>query len=166
MRTNSTHRRLTHLYDTHCERVYRFCLRLCGGCQEDAEDLTQEVFLAALESLPRFAGRSTHQTWLFRIAVFRSRNLRQRRERLSTVPLTDLPLVGGESQILARLTLASALVCLSEAQREAFLLVKAEGLTHREAAKVLQLPIGTVQSQVYEAVGKLRTILSEEAFHG
>lgn len=72
----TTHHRLAALYDTHHERVFRFCLRLCSGHQEDAEDLTQEVFLAALGSLPRFAGRSSVQTWLFRIVVFRSRERR------------------------------------------------------------------------------------------
>ena len=163
MRTTPSHQRLLALYDTHSERVYRFCLRLSFGCPEDAEDLTQDVFLAALGSLPRFAGRSTTQTWLFRIAVFRSRERRQRRQNLPTIAVPHELSRGNTEKALAdRLCLEQALRCLSEVQREAFLLVKSEGFTSREAAAILKVPQGTVQSRVHEAITKLRAILSEE----
>ena len=133
MRTPQSHQRLLKLYDTHSERVFRFCLRLSFGCQEDAEDLTQEVFLAALTGLSRFAGRSTTQTWLFRIAVFKSRELRLRRENFPMISVPqELPTPSSERQILIRMNLERALECLTEAQHEAFLLVKAEGFTSKE----------------------------------
>ncbi len=163
MRISHSHQRLLKLYDTHSERVFRFCLRLSFGCQEDAEDLTQEVFLAALGSLSRFAGRSTTQTWLFRIAVFKSRELRLRRQNFPTASVSqETPISSSERQTLTRMSLERALKCLTETQREAFLLVKAEGFTSREVAGILQVPQGTVQSRVHEATAKLRAILTEE----
>ena len=159
----NSHQRLLKLYDTHSERVFRFCLRLCMGNQEDAEDLTQEVFRAALGSLSRFAGRATTQTWLFRIAVFKSRELRLRRKNFLIVSVPqELPAPSTERQMLTKLSLERALECLTEVQREAFLLVKAEGFTSKEAAGILQAPQGTVQSRVHEATVKLRAILTEE----
>ena len=51
---------------------------------------------------------------------------------------------------------------LSEAQRAAFLLVKADGFTSAEAAKMLDIPVGTVKSQVHEALLRLRARLGDE----
>lgn len=155
-----TQRRLAALYDTHHERVFRFCLRLCQGHPEEAEDLTQEVFIAALASLPRFAGRSTVQTWLFRIAVFRSRERRRRPGELSWQE-SDQRVPGHESVTVQRMALECALATLPDPLREAFVLVKCEQLTHKEAAQVLKLPQGTVQSRVFEAVRLLRAQLTE-----
>jgi RNA polymerase sigma factor (sigma-70 family) len=58
------------LYAEHSNRIYRFCYRLCGH-PVDAEDLAQEVFLAAYQGLSGFAGRSSLTTWLYRIAIYR-----------------------------------------------------------------------------------------------
>src|SRR5580692_856185 len=61
------------LYRNHVDRVLSFARQLTGN-QADAEDLTQEVFLAAFKGLSRFSGRSTVQTWLLAIAVRRWRD--------------------------------------------------------------------------------------------
>ena len=66
-------------------------------------------------------------------------------------------------QELTRLWLQNALGRLPETLRLALMLVKAEGLTHREAAEVLQVPLGTVQFRVHEAMKRMRVILGEEA---
>jgi RNA polymerase sigma-70 factor (ECF subfamily) len=149
--------------DAHLPRLYGFCLRLTAGCIDDAEDLTQETLLAAFSSLPRFVGKSSVRTWLYRIAVHRWRHLREKRGP-ATLPLAlDGPAQpDGAAASVVRLSLLAALQSLPEAQREAFLLVKAEGLTHREAAAVLQVPLGTVQSRVHEATHRLRAALSDD----
>src|ERR1700704_2912454 len=63
------------LYAGYGDRIYRLCYRLCGHAA-DAEDLAQEVFVAAYQGLDRFAGRSSLTTWLYRIAFFRWGRLR------------------------------------------------------------------------------------------
>ena len=93
------------------------------------------------------------------------------RKRLRSAPPPTLALLETEAapqdvihQHFTRLSLDAAVAQLSQAQREAFVLVKAEGLTHKEAAQVLGVPQGTVQSRVHEAILRLRTLLSEEDF--
>jgi len=158
------HRRFAALYDEHADRVFRLCLRLCGGCQAEAEDVAQEAMVAALRSLPTFAGRAHVSTWLYAVAV---RTWRKRRERR---PPDTLPLDGaaepaapdGIDARLTRLSIEAALDSLPDPLREAFVLVKAEGRTHREAAALLGLPQGTVQARVHEAARRLRGLLREE----
>jgi RNA polymerase sigma-70 factor (ECF subfamily) len=153
------------LYEQYGSRVYRFCFRLCGHVA-DAEDLAQEVFVAAYQGLERFEGRSTLATWLFRIALFRWKRLRSG-HRPETVSLDeglevaatapDPGFVGVE-----RLLLDQALAALPPDLHEAFLLVKVEGLKYREAAVVLGVPQGTVQYRVHEASVRLRAMLTDE----
>jgi RNA polymerase sigma-70 factor (ECF subfamily) len=146
--------------------VFRFCYRLCGH-REDAEDLAQEVMLLLWRNLDRFEGRSSLPTWIYRIALNRRR--RQRRPAVGSVDLEEakdaLAKDSTESR-LVRLTLDQALGNLSETLREAFLLVKAEGLKYREAAEVLGVPVGTVQSRVHEATTRLRSMLKDELDRG
>ena len=68
--------------------IYRFSYRLCGQAA-DAEDLTQEVVLAAYEGLGRFAGRSSLRTWLYGIALNQWKHLRGPLHRES-VPLEEI----------------------------------------------------------------------------
>jgi RNA polymerase sigma-70 factor, ECF subfamily len=152
------------LYDEYGDRVYRFCFRLCGQAA-DAEDLTQEVFIAAYQGLDRFAGRSSLATWLYRIALYRWRGLQGAAP--PTVPLELEP--EGTAAVpdpapsrIERLSLESAIARLPESLRDAFLLVKSEGLKYREAARVLGVPQGTVQSRVHDAIVRLRVLLAEE----
>ncbi len=149
-------------YQKHGDRLYRFCYRLCGSAP-DAEDLTQEVFLAAFQGADRFGGRASVQTWLYRIALNCWRHGR-RSPRLDTTTLEDAAQSGPglEQAVTESVSLTCALAALPPDLREAFLLVKAEGLTHREAAQVLNIPQGTVQWQVHTASRRLRALLTEE----
>jgi RNA polymerase sigma-70 factor (ECF subfamily) len=152
-------RKFDALYEAHGARIYRFCYRLCGD-KTDAEDLTQDVFIAAWKSLPLFAGRATEQTWLYRIALYRWNRIRATRSP-DTVALSDTDACTCSSPLI-RILLDEAIDSLSPEMREAFLLVKAEQLSYRETAAVLQIPVGTVQSRVFAAVHRLRALLSEE----
>ena len=144
----------------HKDRIYRLALRLSAGCVAEAEDITQEALLAALKTLPLFLGKARLTTWLYTITV-RTWRARQKRTRLETVALSERE--GSASLDFAlRLDLDRALCALPLSQREAFVLVKAEGWTHKEAAKILGVPQGTVQARVFEATRRLRELLSEE----
>ncbi len=149
-------------YRQHGDQIYRFCYRLSGSAS-DAEDLTQEVFLAAFQGAGRFEGRASVQTWLYRIALNCWRQTR-RAPRLDTTPLEDAAHAGPglEQSVTDAASLTCALAALPPDLREAFLLVKAEGLTHREAAQILDAPLGTVQFRVHTAACRLRVLLTEE----
>ena len=155
------------LYRRHAGRVMAFARRLTGSGQ-DAEDLTQEVFVAAFRGLERFEGRSTLLSWLLGIAV-RKRRDQARRRAPDSLPGADhldsfdapMSSVRMEDRILDSIALDRALAALDEPMREAFLLVAAQGLTHKEAAAILERPIGTVKWRVAEASRRLREALGE-----
>ncbi len=150
----------TLLYRNYGTRIYRFCRRLCGN-DTDAEDLTQDVFLAVFRGAEQFEGRSSLSTWLYRIALYRWRNLRRIRKP-TTVSLDEQNdgLVSNSTYAeLEAISLENALAALPENVREAFLLVKGEGLTCREAAEALGIPEGTLKSRVYSAVVRLQQLL-------
>lgn len=151
------------LYREYGTRIYRFCHRLCRNAT-CAEDLTQEVFLAAYQGAERFEGRSSLATWLYRIALYRWRNLRSTRQ-WDTIAWEDSPLPSAPDPAqsgMQRIALDNALASLSEPVREAFLLVKGEGFLCREAAEILGIPEGTLKYRVYTAVTQLQRLLQTE----
>jgi RNA polymerase sigma-70 factor (ECF subfamily) len=144
-------------------QVYRFCHRLCQN-QTDAEDLTQEVFVAAFQGRDRFQGRAELSTWLYRIAVFRWRKMREDSRTLSlgdgrthAAHTPDAAQAG-----LERALLDTAIKTLPDELREAFVLAKVEGLTCREAAQVLDIPLGTLKFRVCQAMRRLQAALQAE----
>jgi RNA polymerase sigma-70 factor (ECF subfamily) len=146
------------IYDELGDRLYRFCLRLCGD-KDDAEDLMAEVFLAAYTGRERFEGRSTVSTWLYRISIHQWN--RMRRSRRSTVRLEDSPELASRETGLSSLALEQAIKELPETLAQSFVLVKCEQLCYREAAEVLGIPQGTIQFRVHEASQRLRKSLTE-----
>ena len=152
------------LFARHATPIYRFCLRLSRN-PADAEDLVQEVFVAAFLGQTRFEGRSSLTTYLYRIAVFCWRLMRERGGRQAASRN-----VGNESDLSApdiaasaidRLDLDAALQTLDERHRTAFLLVKVEGMTCREASAVLGIPEGTVKYHIHSAVRHLQAALTK-----
>lgn len=73
------------LYDRHVTNVYRYLLVRVGS-HEDAEDLTSQTFLTAMEQLGRYRGSGTFQAWLFRIARNKSIDHYRRHKRLVPMP--------------------------------------------------------------------------------
>ncbi|MEU8273583.1 sigma-70 family RNA polymerase sigma factor [Microbispora bryophytorum] len=135
-----------------------------------ADDLTQETFVRALGSLPRFAGRSSARTWLLSIArrvvvdMFRSAAVRP-----AVADVADwqsaaercLPrgLPGHEDGV----ALDDLLSRVPPQRREAFVLTQLMGLSYAEAAVLIGCPVGTVRSRVARARRQLvASLLSAE----
>ncbi len=175
---NRDARRFDAFYANHVDWVFRLCLRLSGNRYAEAEDAAQEAMLAAFQALPRFTGKAKVTTWLYTITV---RTVRKRVERgePAALSLSEEAVASAVSAQQARVALAEQRsgtnedaefhLCVSAALaelplplREAFVLVKAEGFTHKEAARILEIPQGTVQARVHEAARRLRARLSEE----
>ncbi len=153
------------LFAEYAGRLQAFARQLTGS-RAEAEDLTQEVFVAAYRGAHRFRGQSSLLTWLFAIAVRQWRD-RQRRPQAPLADYEELLFVesGASSpadQVVASLSLQAALQSLTPALRESFLLVASQGLTHRQAAQILERPLGTVKWQVAEATKRLRHALQPE----
>lgn len=151
------------LFARYAGRVFAFAHRL-SGCRSDAEELTQETFVAAFRSAPAFRGDARLLTWLLGIALRRFRDTRRGAPRPVLVELDghEPSPKNVENEALAGIALHRALARLDVPLREAFLLVAAQGLTHREAANVLGAPVGTIKWRVAEATRRLRVLLSED----
>lgn len=155
------------LYDSYGQRVYHICHRLTGNAS-DAQDLAQEVFVAAFRGLHRFDGRASLGTYLHRIALYRWQRLGRERgpesARLSDAPHVAASAPDLERATLDRMALERALGFLPDEFRfrAAFMLVKGEGMKYREAADTLGVPQGTVQSRVLDSSRCLRAVLEDE----
>jgi RNA polymerase sigma-70 factor, ECF subfamily len=157
------------IYRVHAGRLYSVACRLVGN-QADAEDLLQDIFLAAHRKLDSFRGDSALGTWLYRLATnlcldhLRSKAVRtsQLTDALDDEPgLSDAPSRGLAARTVARMDLERALAKLPEGCRAAFVLHDIEGLEHREVADILGVAEGTSKSQVHKARLRLRALLSE-----
>jgi RNA polymerase sigma-70 factor (ECF subfamily) len=145
-------------------RLWRYGLVL-SGARDVADDLVQSTCLRALERADQFQPGTRLDRWLF--SILRSiwlNELRSRRVRAGGgfVDAAEALVVDGGREIETNIFVSQVLKevgGLPEAQREAVLLVYVEGLTYREAAEILGVPIGTVMSRLAAArltLGKLR----------
>ena len=138
-----------------------------------AEDVAQETFVRAWRGLGRFRGESTFKTWLYRIATNVARthlDRRGRRARIADRSLDDEaePLQAGdvpspapdaETALARREAIDRALSELPDELRQALVLRDVEGLDYKEIAGVTGAPIGTVESRIFRARRRLRTLL-------
>jgi len=138
--------------------VWRLAVHLVGPA--DADDATQDTYVRAWRSLPRFRGDSSGRTWLLAIArracadavrkKVRERRLagRLRAETAGRpgAPTADPALAQG---------LAELVEVLDPDRREAFVLTQVVGCSYAEAAAVCGVPVGTIRSRVARARGDL-----------
>ena len=160
----------------HQRRVYRFLFMMMRDADE-ADNLTQECFLRAYQSLSTFRGESSLQTWLLRIAANLVRDHARNRKRSFWKRLLGLeedeercaarmasPHPSPEQQLLAREEVEAvwrAANELSEQQRAVFLLRFVEEMELNEIGDVLGLRVGTVKSHLFRALQAVRTQLRE-----
>jgi len=162
------------LVRTHQDRVYSLCLRMLGQAQE-AEDVSQEVFVAVHRHLPRFRGECRLSTWIYRVAKNRCLNrLKALRLRAaeshdgelppSSDPVTahaaaparpDEALLGAEE----RAEVHRALATLSDDHRLLVVLRDIEGMSYEEIEKITDLAEGTVKSRLHRARAALADAL-------
>ncbi|MGZ8997869.1 MAG: RNA polymerase sigma factor [Allosphingosinicella sp.] len=143
----------TSLVRRHERRVRAFLLRLCRGDAHLADDLAQETFVKAWRMAASWRGEGSYEGWLLRIA-WRS-FLSDRRGRRDEVGLDDESLGGHVSDPNAAIDVDRALAKLGASERAAALLCLGEGWSHGEAAKILDLPLGTLKSIVARARAQL-----------
>ena len=140
--------------------------------EQDVDDVTQEVFIAVLHSLPGFRGDARFGTWLRTLTNRKVADFYRHQKRKSvppTVPLSDgsdgtarEPAVPGTAAASEeRLLLRRAMNALSPAHREVLLLRFAEGLQFQEIARLQGLSLEATKSLFRRAVAALRDLLTE-----
>ena len=150
----------------HLKTIHRVCYRFTGNT-EDAADLTQEVFVKAYRSLPKFRGTSAFSTWLYRIAVNACLSFKASRKNKTEEWDEDHDLVAGgpsAEETLDALSNArnirAALETLPERQRLTVIMKVLEERTHAEVAEILGSNVGTVKANLFFAIRNLRKQLA------
>jgi RNA polymerase sigma factor (sigma-70 family) len=159
------------LVETRQDMVYNTLLGLLQN-EADAEDISQEVFIAVYESIGRFKGEAALNTWLYRVAVTKGlEHLRRmkRKKRFAFItalfgPQQELkhdppdfhhPGVQAEEKERA-VQLFKAIARLPEKQRVAFTLQKVEGLNQQQIGAVMETTVSAVESLLHRAKANLR----------
>ncbi len=153
------------LVQLHSDKVLNTCYRFLLD-KEDAEDISQEVFIEVFQSIKSFKGDSKLSTWIFRIAVTKSLDeikMKKRKKRISSfgkiLHLDDVVhWIGGGQMPDASINekermkeVMHALDKLPENQRAAFTLSKIEGYSNTEIADIISTTTEAVESLVYRA---------------
>jgi len=145
---------------------------------EDAEDITQEVFIEVFRSIHNFKGESKLSTWIYRITVIKALEFLRKKKRKkrfaivqslfgmeSVLPETDMPhfyhpgvqLENKERSAI----LFAAIDQLAENQKTAYILNKVEGLSYDEVAEVMKTSVSSVESLLFRAKQNLQKLLAD-----
>jgi RNA polymerase sigma-70 factor (ECF subfamily) len=155
--------------------IYALAYRVIGR-EEDARDVCQETFLRAFRALNGFKGQAKFSSWLYRIALNLCRDWirRERRAPVAQAPEgVDIIELAGEStpsesieDLVARREIgravARAMAVLPDEQRTAIVLKEYHGLTFQEIADLLDCPLSTVKTRLYQGLTVLRRQLARD----
>ncbi|RYC67582.1 RNA polymerase sigma factor [Spirosoma sordidisoli] len=164
------------LYERTKSRVFNTALGYVRS-REDAEEITQDVFVEVYRSAGRFNGDARVTTWLYRITVSRSLDyLKHKKRQKRFAFLTSLfdpssgnllhdppdfvhPGIELDRQENAAI-LFRAIDTLADKQKTAYILTRIEGLSNREAAEVMAVSVGAVESLLQRAADNLKKQLA------
>ena len=144
---------------------------------EDAEDIAQEVFVQAYQSIGSFKGESKLSTWLYRITITKSLDHERRKKRKKRFAFVR-SIFGDQNEVLVNppdfhhpgvsldkkedaAVLFKAIAELPENQRIAFTLNKIEGLSYQEVSDVMKTTVSSVESLMHRAKNNLKKKLED-----
>ncbi len=149
------------IVDEYKDRVYEICYRVVGD-YDDANDVSQDVFLRVYSSLKKFKHNSSFSTWLYRIAVnssisFLKKSNSQKKRVDTSSDLTNIE-SGDRSSDIDNL-IQESIKKLDEKDRVVVVLKDIEGFSYEEISSILHINIGTVKSRLSRSREKLKVIL-------
>lgn len=156
------------VYRQHVNSVYAYLMSLAGN-QQDAEDLTAQTFLAALESLPKFRQDGTFEAWLIGIARHKFLDFQRKTKPVYSIETEYFDLADTGPNIERQVdentrwqSILNALEQLKTERYEALSLRIFAGLSSNETAQVMNKTEGAVNNLVYRAIQDLRKWLNEQ----
>ena len=159
------------IVDNYKDMVYNTALSIVQQ-PEDAEDVTQEVFVQVYQSVEGFKRESKFSTWLYRITLSKAMDHERRKKRKKRFAFVKT-LFGEDNEVIVNLSdfnhpgvtldnkekaavLFKAMQTLPENQRTAFALNKVEGLSYQEISEVMNTTVSAVESLLHRAKTNLR----------
>ena len=150
-------------------RLRRFAVALTGDLDQ-ADDLVQETCMRALSRVEQWQPGTRLDSWMYRIAqnlwLDRMRAKKVRGEQVDVEAAEALTGPDGRDVVESRLTLeavSAAMAHLTNEQRVLIALVCIDGLSYKEAAEIVDIPIGTVMSRLARARRDLHAHLDDSA---
>ena len=167
---NQRDRAFEWIVKTYSEQIY-FHVRRMVISHDDADDVTQSVFIKAWKSLANFRGDSKLGTWLYRIATSESITFINRRKRLAGIPLEDVSYRLSEALVddvyfegdeIER-KLQAAIAVLPEKQKTVFLLRYYDEMPYDQISEVTGTSVGGLKASYHHAVKKIEAFLTDAA---
>jgi RNA polymerase sigma-70 factor, ECF subfamily len=152
---NSRRDTFERLLEQYRDKVFRLAWSILGN-QASAEDAAQDVFLKIWTALPGFRGESSVSTWIYAIARNTCLTRRQRESAHPTVEL-DETIAGPEPASDA--DLRRLIARLPEKYRDVLVLFYLEDRSYEQVAEALDLPIGTVKTNLHRAKKEIAALL-------
>ena len=153
------------------DSVYFYCVRRCYGDCDIASDLTQDIFLKLVESLPRYRFIGKFQNYLYTMAVNTCNNYLKKRH-IEQIELTDNFTTDLDTSLIDEIlhderkeTVQKALDLLPEIQREVVILRYYHDLKVKDIATITGVGVSPVQSRIYQGLRKLEKVLEREEFY-
>jgi RNA polymerase sigma-70 factor (ECF subfamily) len=157
------------LYDQFCDKVYNTAISYVQS-QQDAEEITQDVFTSVFRNASKFKGDSALGTWIYRITVNTSINYINRKKRFSLLnfsneeiekPDFEHPGVLLEKRESAKI-LFQVIDTLPDSQKTAFILSFVEELPRQEVADIMEISLKATESLLQRAKNNLRNKLKNK----
>jgi RNA polymerase sigma-70 factor (ECF subfamily) len=152
------------LYRTHVTRIHSLTRRMLST--QEADEVTQDIFVRTWQKLGQFRGESAFSTWLHRLAVNivieRRRSFAIQRERMSGDPTALDRVTVAPARADLTVDFEQAIEQLPPGARQIFVLHDVEGYKHREIAVMLEIATGTSKRQLHRARMLLRKYLNGE----
>lgn len=154
------------LAERHYLLVYKISYQWCG-MKEDAEDITQEVFMKLARTVFSFKGESSFRTWLYRITIntakdFTRMNERRRKKEMNYREQQKGNELTEQKDISMSEAVHQMITRLPQKLKETALLVFSEGMNHKEAAAILNCAEKTVSWRVFQIKKRLQSYLECE----
>jgi RNA polymerase sigma-70 factor, ECF subfamily len=156
------HHAFAALVRNHQSPIRGLLRQLTRGDAALADDLSQETFLRAYKNIRSFRGEAKFSTWLYRIAYNCFREEARKRKELVGIDEGKLEAEQDPNTVdpALRQDLMQALQLLPLHERSAVVLCCQNGLSHDEASRVLDIPLGTVKTNVLRGREKLKKMLA------
>jgi RNA polymerase sigma-70 factor (ECF subfamily) len=155
------------IVDRHAQALARYAVSL--GERDDVDELVQDTFVRAFNSLDAFRGESTLRTWLFtierRLMLDRRRATRRRPERVAVGEgdaVTEYDALDGVVAAETERRVHAAMQRLTPTQREVFSLRVSEGLSYKEIADVVGSTEGAARVHYHNAMRAVKEYLSDD----
>ncbi len=163
------------LIESYQKKIFNIAFRMLGN-QEDALDVTQEVFIKIYKSISSFKEESSLSTWIYRIATNVCLDELRKRKKTKMVSMdSPIQLNGGEINVQMqdqglhpdelieqkelKTQIKKAINCLKDEHKIVIILRDINGYSYEEISKIMECSLGTVKSRINRARNSLKSIL-------